>query len=109
MLDDGLRHLGHRWDPITETVQLTNPIRALRIPSMPIIHLFDTNESFNDRDTLWDEDDCRIDWPEVEPVDCDWRIEDEFSPDGRLSLNTGTLPDTDTNRHNADPSHTRSG
>ena len=36
-----LRHLGHRWDPTTETVQLTNPIRSLRIPSMRIIHLFD--------------------------------------------------------------------
>ena len=95
MLDEGLRHLGHRWDPATETVQLTNPIRALRIPSMPIIHLFDTNDSYEDPDELWD-DDCRIGLPFVEVVDCDWRIEDEFSPEGRLSLYTGALPDTDT-------------
>ncbi|PZQ38227.1 MAG: hypothetical protein DI570_31475, partial [Phenylobacterium zucineum] len=91
MFDKGLRHLGHRWDPITEIVQLTNPIRALRIPSMRIIHLFDTADSYHDLDNLWDEDDCRRDWPEVEPVDCDWRIEDEFSPEGRLSLYTDTL------------------
>lgn len=95
MLDDGLRHLGHRWDPATETVQLTNPIRALRIPSMPIIHLFDTADRYDDPDELWD-DDCRIGLPFVEVVDCDWRIEDEFSPEGRLSLYTGILPDTDT-------------
>jgi hypothetical protein len=98
MLDEGLRHLGHRWDPATETVQLTNPIRALRIPSMPIIHLFDTNDRYNGRDDLWDDDDddCRLDWPEVELVDCDWRIEDEFSPEGRLSLYTGQIPVADT-------------
>lgn len=96
MLDEGLRHLGHRWDPATETVQLTNPIRALRIPSMPIIHLFDTADRNDDADELWD-DDCRIGLPFVEVVDCDWRIEDEFSPEGRLSLYTGTLPDTDAN------------
>jgi hypothetical protein len=94
MLDAGLRHLGHRWDPTTETVQLTNPIRALRIPSMRIIHLFDTADSYDNLDNLWDEDDCRADWPEVEPVDCDWRIEDEFSPEGRLRLYTGNRPDT---------------
>jgi hypothetical protein len=98
MLDEGLRHLGHRWDPATETVQLTNPIRALRIPSMPIIHLFDTNDRYNGRDDLWDDDDddCRLDWPEVELVDCDWRIEDEFSPEGRLSLYNSNLADTVT-------------
>ncbi len=95
MLDAGIRRIGHRWDPATETVQLTNPIRALRIPSMPIIHLFDTADSYEDPDELWD-DDCRVGLPFVEVVDCDWRIEDEFSPEGRLSLYTGTLPDANT-------------
>lgn len=107
MLDDGLRHLGHLWDPITETVQLTNPIRALRIPSMPIIHLFDTADRYTDRDNLWDDDDCRIDWPEVERVDCDWRIEDEFSPAGRLCLYTGNLPSTETDTAPTPPTPTR--
>ena len=45
---------------------------------------------------------------EPQPVDCDWRIEDEFSPEGRLSLYTGTLP-RHRDRHNAEPAHTRSG
>lgn len=107
MLDDGLRHLGHRWDPITETVQLTNPIRALRIPSMPIIHLFDTADRYNEPDNLWDDDDCRRDWPEVERVDCDWRIEDEFSPEGRLRLYTGNLPSTETGTAPTPPTPTR--
>ena len=94
MLDAGIRRIGHRWDPATESVQLTNPIRALRVPSMPIIHLCDTDDIYDDADELWD-DDCRIGLPFVEVVDCDWRIEDEFSPEGRLSLYTGTLPDAD--------------
>jgi hypothetical protein len=101
MLDAGIRRIGHRWDPATESVQLTNPIRALRVPSMPIIHLFDTDDSYDDADELWD-DDCRIGLPFVEVVDCDWRIEDEFSPEGRLSLYAGKLPSIETDIDAAD-------
>ncbi len=85
MFDAGLRHFGHRWDPATETVQLTNPIRALRAPAIHMIHLFDTAEMYNDPEEFWD-DDCRSGLPWMELVDCVWRIEDEFSRETLLSL-----------------------
>ena len=100
MFDTGLRRIGHRFDRATGTVQLTNPIGDLRIPTIPMIHLFDTADLYNTDgdddgygwpDDDWDDD--RLDCPYVEVVDCDWRIEDEFSPAGLLSLYTGTIDD----------------
>ena len=98
MLEAGLRRIGHRFDRATGTVQLTNPISELRIPSIPMIHLFDTADLHNtdgdDDGYGWpndDWDDDRLDCPYVEVVDCDWRIEDEFSPAGLLSLYSGTI------------------
>lgn len=85
IFDRGLRRIGHRFDPATETVQLTNPIRALRVPAIHMIHLFDTAEMYNDPEEFWD-DDCRSGLPWMELVDCDWRIEDEFSRETLLSL-----------------------
>ncbi|MCA0297293.1 MAG: hypothetical protein LCH96_18675 [Actinobacteria bacterium] len=84
MFDAGLRHFGHRFDPATETVQLTNPIRELRIPAIHMIHLFDTAEMYNDPEEYWD-DDCRSGLPWMQLVDCDRRIEDEFSRETLLS------------------------
>ncbi len=85
MFDAGLRRIGHRFDPATGTVQLTNPIRALRVPAVHMIHLFDTADMYNDPEEFLD-DDCRSGLPWMELVDCDWRIEDEFSRETLLSL-----------------------
>jgi hypothetical protein len=110
MLDTGLRRIGHRFDRATGTVQLTNPIADLRIPSIPMIHLFDTADLYNTDgdddgygwpDDDWDDD--RLDCPYVEVVDCDWRIEDEFSPAGLLSLYTGTIEDDEDDDEPPDP------
>ena len=119
MLEAGLRRIGHRFDRATGTVELTNPISELRIPSIPMIHLFDTADLYNtdgdDDGYGWpndDWDDDRLDCPYVEVVDCDWRIEDEFSRAGLLSLYTGTIdddedddvaPDSDTQSSQSEP------
>lgn len=89
----GLRRLGHLFDPATETVQLTNPIRALRVPAIHMIRLFDTADMYNDPEEFWD-DDCRSGLPWMELVDCDWRIEDEFSRETLLSLYDTNQPNT---------------
>ncbi|MCB0913032.1 MAG: hypothetical protein KDB60_15590 [Propionibacteriaceae bacterium] len=101
MFEAGLRRIGHRFDRSTGTVQLTNPIADLRIPTIPMIHLFNTADLYYNPDA--DSDDDGYGWPDEEDwdddddldedriVDCDWRIEDEFSPASLLSLYTGTI------------------
>ena len=102
MLNAGLRRIGHRFDPATETVQLTNPIADLQIPAIPMIHLFNTADHYDNPDADWGDDQ---DWPDDDDldewdhqgydraVDCGWRIEDEFTPATLLSLYHGTLDD----------------